>query len=85
MNWAIPYIACTVHSADINKQTGKMNSFICNFLVDLNILYTANVISIMEEQKMKEYSLGAICTLTKEELFRNNVPKQSRKKKNTSK
>jgi len=63
----------------IIKQNSKIRLFNRNFFISKKILYRAKVISIAEEKNRKEYHLGAVCALTKEELLKNKVLKQSRK------
>jgi len=65
------------------KQTGKTKSSNRNFFTSENKVYTATIINIVAKQNRKAYTLGATSELTKEELLRNKVPKQSKKKKIT--
>jgi len=64
----------------IIKQTGKTKLWNRNFGRFPKRIHKAPVINIAAEQKIKEYSFGVVCALTKEELLRNRVPIQSRKK-----
>ena len=79
-NCAIPYMACTVQSMVIMIQTGKTKSFSRNAFISENTPYRVKVINMAVDKNINEYHLGAVCALTKEELLRNKVPKQSKKK-----
>jgi len=78
----MPYTACTKHNAVIIKQTGKIKLLNGIFFFEKR-LNKAKYINIAEEENVKQYHLGAVCALTKKELLKNRVHKQSKKKNNT--